>query len=338
MTILRTPGPRDIEKPDQGGVQETLRPGDAIGSFAGYLRRAKAFSAGLTAQIFGENGPDADMITSLHLTKFLDAHVKVTVWMIKDGAGKPMGRDGTYPKITEFVGIIKRPLASNSGQVAQFFGGNGANADAINVLNQSCYQDALVHIEMHHADVGQTASDVETSGEPDDGILRSAGKMTPVERDGHRKTQKKAAEAIEILRLSGFFRHENVLGALGRDDEHGSWMSSQLCCHPGQSACDGGAVSGFLIPGGRRYRRIPLCQTHLEQWLDGTASTPDGSSPLAFAESQSITYTQRWAMDALNRALGVADGRIPTPGTIYAWAADKKVHTMIPSTFRAYLV
>jgi len=318
-------------------ASDVLRAGDPIGSFTGYMRRAKSYSAGLTAQIFGENGADADVITTLHLTRFLDANVKVTVWMIKDSNGKLMGKDGVYPKITEFVGVIKRPLASNSGQVAQFFGANGPNADAINVMNQSVYQDALVFVEMHHAEQGQTVLDIPTEN-PDESINVSAKRMTNREIEEAKKNQKKAHEGIEILKLSGFFRNDSVLSVLGSVNDYSHWLASQCCCHPGDKPCDDVPVSSWAVPGGKRYSGIPLCAKHQEEWDSGNTEIMGGSvSPLSFASSQVVSFNQRWAIDALRIKTGVAEGRIPSPGTIFAWAADKKLNNIIPSSFRALM-
>ena len=144
----KTPSAQHVEAPN---AESPLRTGDALGSFVGYLRRPKSSAAGLTAQFFGENGDDADVIAALHLTRFLDQPTKVTVWMLKDRNGRSMKKNGEWPKLTEFVGTIRRPMPSQNGQVAQFFGENGPNSDAVSTLAQTSCLDALVFVEMHQA-------------------------------------------------------------------------------------------------------------------------------------------------------------------------------------------
>lgn len=322
--------------PAPEGSEASLRPGDPLGSFVGYLRRPKSSSTGLVAQFFGENGPDADVIAALHLTQFLDANVKVTVWMMKDRQGRVMKKDGEYIKLTEFIAVIRRPVPSNLGQVAQFFGENGPNSDAINVLNQSSFLDALVYIEMHQAMAGMTTSDIQTVA-PSDELNEKASRMTPTEAQEFKKMQKRAQEAMRTLTLHGFFRQESVLAALGRDDEFQAWIASQPCCHPSDQPCDLHPVTPWSLPGGRRYQKIPLCHEHAALWESGNAVMPDGSGALGFAQTQTITMVQRWAVAALAKQLRIPSDRLPTPGAVYAWAVDKKLHNLMPPSFKAFL-
>ena len=322
--------------PDTQPSDPELRTGDPLGSFVGYLRRPKSSMAGLVAQFFGENGADADVIAALHLTRFLDANVKVTVWMMKDRVGRIMKRNGQYTKLTEFIATIKRPLPNNNGQVAQFFGENGANSDAINVLNQSQYLDALVFVEMHQAETGMTVADLVTDT-PDAELDVHGQRMTPTEAQDFKKLQKRSQEAMNILRTSGFFRNESVLAVLGREQDFEAWTQAQLCCHPGSAPCDGHPVVPWAVPGVLRHKVIPLCAEHVAQWTDGTAETADGSNPLSFAIAQRLTNVQRWAMFALNKALNIPPDRMPTAGAVFAWAVDKKLHTLIPASFKAFL-
>ena len=174
--------------------------GESIGSFFGFLRRARANKHGLVAQVFGENGPDADFITVLHLTRYLDAPVKVSVWMVKDRNGKLFDGEGQrQPLLTEFIGRVRRPLASDMGQVAQFFGENGPNADAVNKLNESRYQDALVLVELQKATPGMAASDIATSA-PNERLEEGKGRLTSEEETQLKRQQKRADQAMTALR------------------------------------------------------------------------------------------------------------------------------------------
>lgn len=316
--------------------QDILQPGDPLGSFVGYLRRPKSLSAGLLAQFFGENGTDADVITALHLTKFLDTHVKVTVWMMKDRYGKIMKKNGEYQKLTEFIATVKRPQPSNHGQTALFFGENGSNADAINILNQSNFLDALVYVEMHQAVPGMSVHDV-PNATPQQDIEQHAHRMTPTEAGEFKKLQKRSEQALQVLTLSGFFRQDTVLSVLGRETEYDAWLESQVCCHPGNKPCDKHPVHAWKIPGGRRYTSLPLCFEHKEMWETGVVEMNDGSTMETFSRTQSITYLQRWATQALSKTLRVPQGSIPTPNAIMTWATQHKLASFIPNTFKTFL-
>lgn len=326
----------DKSVPATQASDDILQVGDSLGSFSGYLRRSKATSAGLIAQFFGENGQDADVISALHLTRFLDAHVKVTVWMIKDRIGRSMKTANGHQKLTEFIGIIRRPQPNNMGQVAQFFGPNGPNADAINILNQSEYLDALVYVEMHQAIAGMTAQDVLTNT-PTAELEENSTRMTSTEQVEFKKAQKRAQEGIRMLEASGFFRNETVLAVLGKETDYAQWLSTQECCHPGDQPCPNQPVVAWSVPGARRWVGIPLCVDHVEIWDAGTTQLPDGSSPLAFAQTQNIYYRQRWARSALNKQLRVPQEHLPTPGAIFTWATDQKLNHLIPSAFKSLI-
>lgn len=316
--------------------ETSLKVGDSLGAFAGYLRRPKSSATGLTAQIFGENGDDADVIAALHLSRFLDAHVKITIWMMKNRVGKITKVNGEYIKLTEFVGKIRRPLPSNFGQTAQFFGENGPNADAINILNKSDYLDALVFVEMHQALPGMTSKDIDT-GIPDN-LDEHSSKMTTTQKEEFKKMQKKAEEGIRMLETSGFFRNERVLSVLGKETDYKQWLSTQNCCHPGREACTNDHVFGWKVPDVKRNSFLPLCSKHMEEWENGVVELPDGGSSLSFAQTQSIFYLQRWAKYELHKKLNVPANSLPTPGVILTFCIDNNLQSLIPSSFKALIV
>ena len=91
---------------DESG--EFIPAGTMLGAFAGYLRRPKSSSQGLTAQVFGENGADADTICALPLPRIQDWLVKVAVWGLKDKDGRRLRDDqGKNPLLTEFIAMVK---------------------------------------------------------------------------------------------------------------------------------------------------------------------------------------------------------------------------------------
>lgn len=314
--------------------------GDVIGSFLGFLRRAKSTKHGLTAQIFGENGNDADFITALHLTRYLDAAVKVSIWMVKDKNGKMSTDKGKHPLICEFIGRIRRPMASDMGQTAQFFGENGPNSDAVNTLNESRYLDALVLVEIQKATPGLAAGDISTTA-PADELERGKERLTAEEETQLKRHQKRADQAITSLRQNGFFRNEAVLRALGTGDDYREWLCSQNCCHPqpGVGVCNQGPVVPMDVINGRMkmFSQVPMCVDHREQWMSEAPPEIGSQGGQAFLASQSMVYIQRWAQEALRKKLKVPAGYLPSPSLIFGWAAEHQLRGMLPSSFTHFL-
>lgn len=320
----------------EDGSGEFIAAGTALGAFAGYLRRPKPSGQGLTAQMFGENGPDADTICALHLTRFQDCLVKVSVWGLKDKDGRRMrGEDGSNPLLAEFIATVKRPAPSMHGQTALFFGENGPNSDAISVFNQTRYLDSLVYVEITKADPGQIPADIKAST-PEKALTEYANRLTPAEQQAIKQQQRKAAEAIKLLRVAQFFQSESIWSLLGTQQNYTQWIEHQACCHPGNVTCDNSPVEAYKIPGGRSYQVVPLCREHAALW-DRGEGTAGAQKPLAFLQTRHLSLIQRWAEERLREVLKVPKGYDPTPSAIYDWAIERRVTQMIPHSFNALL-
>lgn len=235
--------------------------GDTIGVFVGSIRRTKYSNYGLTTQIFGENGENADYITALHLTKFLNVFVKVSIWGIKTSEGVSMkDKEGKYPQITSFIAKIKRPRPSDTGQTALFFAENGENADQANILNESKYVDALVSVQIQLADENVKIKDIETDIPLDD--LENAGdKLSEKERIKLEKERKNDMEAEDLLLKTGFFLIESVYKTIGSDNDYKKWTLTQPCCFNDQN-CDNSELKAYQVLMGQPYKYIPLCKKH----------------------------------------------------------------------------
>lgn len=317
-----------------GGPLDGYAVGDHIGGFSGYLRRPKSTSAGLQAMIFGENGQDADFIAVLHLSHYQDLPVKVSVWMIKDKDGRLMSVNGKFPLLAEFVASVRRPAASTAGQTAQFFGKNGPNADAINVLNKSEFLDAFVYVEMQLADEEKEAKEIATPDPSQDLRQEAATRLVPAEAKELKKQQRRAEEATRILQVSGFFRDLGLWTSLGTETDYQAWLETQACCHPGQQPCDHRPVVAFPIPGAaaKRYNFVGLCAEHAAHWEAGDSGV---NNPIAFLQSRQVALTQAWARDALRRAIDVPEGYELVPQKVHAWAMDKRI--TLPPAYLTFL-
>lgn len=326
---------RAVPQPEQR-QEEVMPAGTVVGAFAGYLRRPKPTRQGLTAMFFGENGPDADTICALHLTRFQDALVKVAVWGVKDKDGILFkSEDGKPPLLTEFIASIRRPDPSMHGQTAMFFGVNGPNADAISILNQSRLLDSLVFVEITKADPGMTPADIRIQT-PEEALAEQMNRRTPAEMKEIEKQQKRAAEAIRLLRLAQFFQSEVIWHKLGTETQFQEWITQQVCCHPGTTPCNNTPVEAFHIPGARGYHKVPLCREHLPLWSRGEAQA-GAQQPLAFLETRHTSLIQRWAEIRLREAMNIPAGYDPTPQAIYDWAIINQVANLIPRSFMALL-
>lgn len=315
--------------------------GDTIGSFYGFLRRAKATKQGLTAQVFGENGNDADFITTLHLTRYLDACVKVSVWMVKDASGKLFNENGKNPLLSEFIGTIKRPLPSDAGQTAQFFGINGINADSINQLNESRYQDALVLVEIQKATPGMMADEIKTLT-PEEELESGKGRLTEQEESKLKKQQKKAESALALLRQVRFFENSQVLSAIGTQSQYTKWISSQPCCHPmevGVGSCQNGPCTPFEVHGSKTKAMsfVPFCSEHIQIWQSEVLPELGSAGPHNFLKTQNRIYVQRWAQETLCRVLNVPIGYLPSPSLIYNWVLENRLQSALPVEFKMFI-
>lgn len=326
------------------GTDESLAEfqiGETLGSFMGFLRRAKPSKQGLTAQIFGENGTDADFISVLHLTRFLDAPMKVSVWLVKDSKGRMFDQEGRQqPLLAEFIACNRRPTASEMGQTAMFFGENGPNADAINKLNESRYLDSLVLVELQKAAPGMAAVDIRTQT-PSEELEAGKARLTGEEEATLKRQQKRADEAMTELRRAGFFTNETVLRALGSEADYRQWLASQTCCTPEEShqICQRGPVQAFPVTNlrMRQFSLVPMCLHHKQDWESETPPVVGAKGGSAFLIQETHKFAARWAQERLRKALNVPDGFLPSPGLVFAWAAEHQLRAHLPPVFTHFL-
>lgn len=313
--------------------EEDFEIGDSIGGFSGYNRRPNSSSTGLTASFFGENGKNADIISVLHLTKYLDLPVKVTVWLIKDNTGRLIKKNGNYIKITEFIASIRRPKASMGGQTAQFFGANGVNSDAVNALNKTEYMDALVYIEMQKADANMLAEQIKTV-DPISDIEKESKKLTEAELKELKVLQRKAGDANKILTMNGFYNNPDVHKVIGTAEDYKNWVRTQPCCSPGSRSCPNTPVLafGFAESISDKYNFIPLCREHAEEWENGV-EIKGVISLVSFGRNRKKALLAEWTKETIRALLGVPKGSEIPPKRLYNWALENNLQKTIPTTY-----
>lgn len=313
----------------QAPAEESLQ----IGAFSGYNRRPMPDRSGMMAQIYGENGPDADVISALSLTKFQDADVYVRVHLIKDSHGQIMKANGAFPTIASFRGKIQRPKPLRDGMVAHIFAPNGVDADQVNAMGLSKYLDAFVFVEILKPEaapsesVDPSANDAslpEQSAELDE----LAGHLTPFERKALQKRSRAYAESNRLLKMSGFLRNAAVWAKLGTELDYQEWISKAPCCASGDAPCRRHAEP-FKIPLEGRYMLVPFCSEHAQEARAG--DLPGGS---AFLRLRREMLIQEWAWEHLKKAVGVPIGmEEPDPHRVAIWARDNGLGASLPANY-----
>ena len=199
--------------------QTTLKTDEQLGAFTGYIRRPTPTNAGMTAQIFGENGNDADTILALSLSKYQNAEVFVNIYLIKDASGQIMKKDGVYPLISSFLGFVRRSMPKNEGMIAQFFSPNGSYADEVSKLSKSDYLDCLVFVDVRGnlAVNKQQELQIENIKDIDTNYISTMTKLEKKEVEKREKTYKKMNEHLQF---SEFLQRKDVLIALGNEWRH----------------------------------------------------------------------------------------------------------------------
>lgn len=304
-----------------------------IGAFSGYNRRPLPTLTGMTAQFYGENGDDADMISALSLTKFLDAEVHADIYLIKDSNGRVMKDpvSGSYPKIASFPAKIQRPKPQRDGMIAQFFAFNGDASDQVNQLGLTKYLDAFVYVDIlrsqpAHAEASLPASSPGKEKEMDE----LSSQLTPAERKTLSKKQKAFHEANRLLKLSGFLSQPAVWSALGSEADFEAWIAKIPCCAPGDAPCKSHGAP-FKIPAEshQRYLWIPLCKEHAS--IAESGALPGG---LPFMKMRQKVLIQDWAWELLKEAVGMhPEIDEPDPQLVMGWALEHKLTPYIPPNY-----
>ena len=308
---------------------------EQVGAFSGYIRRPQPTISGMIAQFFGENGQDADIITALSLTRYQDALVYINVFLIKDPSGKNMKQDGHYPKIASFFGLVRRPTPNKTGMIAQFFAGNGRDADAVNSLGMSQYQDCLVYVNINGVkDKNSFDTDKSTKVEVDVVIDDDfVNKVTLQEKKDYHKKEKSFKKNNEILKLSGFLKQTDILYALGSEQDYCNWLVEQgKCAFPvSGSKCQKEPVNVLkiekLLPS---FNFLQFCDEHYEIVKNDYESIPNG---IKYLEIKQIMLMQEWAWDRIVEKFSLTGNEEPDPLKIIEWSNAVGLSKYLPQKY-----
>lgn len=304
---------------------------DRLGAFSGYIFRPKPTQAGMTAQIFGENGQDSDTISALSLHKFQNIEVYVKVYMIKDPIGRLMKKDGKYPIIAQFNGFVNRPTPQKSGMMAQFFATNGTDANAVVDLGKSEFQDALVYVDIRS---NQSINDLEKIELENTNIINEnyATRITRQQREHYQKREKEYRKMNDKLDMSSFFMRPEVLYAVGTPEDFATWLTEyRNCAFPLHNGHCMNVGQSLLVPQlDGKYNYLPMCSEHGPK-LDEAQYFHENNSYYTFKHQLLL---KEWILFFFKKNFSIDGNSEPEPNRIIEWAAGNNLNKYMPTDYK----
>lgn len=315
-------------------INQFIDTDEQIGAFSGYIKRSQPTIAGMVAQFFGENGEDADTILALSLTKFLDAQVYVSIRIIKDSLGNVMKKNGEFPEIANFIGVVRRAVPSRNGMTAQFFAPNGEDADAVNDLNKSFYQDCLVYIDVRGKLAKYKTRPIEHQISVHQTIDNSyLNKATEYQKKEYSKKEKTFKKLNDTLKLSGFLRNTDVLFNLGNESEYEDWLMTKGCSFPFvDSVCHNEPIQLLSVKGiMSHFNPIPFCEEHILEVEKDYNILPSG---VKFLEMKQQLLIQDWAWHLMKQKFSLTGNEEPDVEKVISWSSEKGLQRLLPNTYK----
>lgn len=309
------------------GIQQTNKvpqnSTEKVGAFSGYIRRPKMHHTGITAQIFGENGEDADIILALSLSHFQDSRVFINIYLIKNADGVSLKDNGKYPNIASFEGFIRRSNPTREGMVAQLFAANGDNADQVAELSKSNYQDCLVFVDIRGPFAATTKPLLESENniEIDQNYSK---KITKKQKEDYQKKEKAYKKMNDQLYFSGLLVKAEVLGLLGEPIQFKQWLEKNQHCgiHMEDVAHCLNSAEAILVPGlPVPFNYYPVCSKHKEQILDDNLFDKNKF----YYQIKHHNLQQSWAQQRLKELFSIDGDSEPNPTLVLEWLHSKNV-------------
>ena len=307
---------------------------EQLGAFSGYIRRPKPTQAGMIAQVFGENGDDADTILALSLTKFQDTQVFVHIYLIKDANGKIMKENDQYPLISKFLGVVRRSVPKKDGMIAEFFAPNGPYADEVANLCKSEYQDCLVFVDVRGMkSLAEQESKIQQ--ENNETITKTyLTKVTKSEKSEFQRKEKQFKKMNELLDRSDFFFRSEALCGLGTATDFQNWLLEYNTCVIEQdNPCTNDATILEIDALAKPFNYLPICIEHQDLFKNP-----------AYFEEHKIYYEikhkillRNWAQQKLKEQFSYDKKSEPDPTKILEWAASKKLTHFLPKNYKSVI-
>jgi hypothetical protein len=313
------------------GQQQIIKTDEQLGAFTGYIRRPTPATTGMTAQIFGENGDDADTILALSLTKYQEAQVFVNIYLIKNSDGKIMKENEEYPLISSFLGYVKRSLPKKEGMIAQFFAPNGEYADEVSKLSKSDYQDCLVFVDVRGNLAANNIAQIKQDNIKDIDS-NYINKMTKNEKQDLEKKEKQFKKMNEQLEFGEFLNRIEVLSSLGSGADFKEWLQiHHLCSHHQDKQCmnesDIVELNGLIKP----FNYLPVCHEHEVNLLN----EEHFEQYKKYYEMKQLILIKEWALHILKKKFSHNENSEPDPRKIIEWAASRNLSRYLPHKYNA---
>lgn len=307
---------------------------EQMGVFSGYIRRPIPNQNGMIAQIFGENGDDADTILALSLSKYQDVQVFVNIHLVKDPNGRIMKQGDEYPLISSFVGFVRRSMPKKDGMIAQFFSPNGEHADSVSLLSKSEYLDCLVYVDVRGSLASQNPDKVKEENMAQ--IEQNyADKVTKQQKIEIGKKEKQFIKMNEQIHFSEFLYKVEVLSALGNGLEFKQWLEeTQTCTYDGEKNCMNPCSSVVTIPElFKPFNYLPACELHSHEMLNSEHFEAHRN----YYEMKHRFLTKQWAFGIMKAKFSFDGKSEPDPAKVIDWAASKNIKKYLPSKYQAVL-
>lgn len=322
---------------------------NSIGSFAAYIRRPKPMNTGYIATFFGDNGQDADVITTLSLTQYLNMDVAVNVYLIKDSIGVDMRNPDTnrYPIISSFIGKIQRSKPSDLGMTAQIFAPNGNDSDQVNILGGTAYLDSLVLVDLRGKKTSSNPNIYDNDESIQEDILKNhAWKVSEKEKQDYIAKVKKFQKINLELHDSNLFLNEKLMDTISDFDEKYTYknfiLNESVCCykHIGKSCEERKGLKQVYINEAshlsKKYSFLPFCSEHLplienSETLTINYDVVDGKR--AYIEMKNIIEVKKWVWNFFIKEFSLTGHEEPDSVKMLVWLSENGFQDDLPVKF-----
>lgn len=315
------------------GIQTPKDTDEQMGAFSGYIRRPIPTVSGMTAQVFGENGEDADTILALSLSKYQDAQVFVNIYLVKDSLGRLMKQGEKYPIISSFQGFVRRSMPKKDGMIAQFFAPNGEHADSVSELSKSDYQDCLVFVDVRGSKSIKNNNKIQQENHSYIDSQYSE-KITILQKQEYAKKEKAFKKMNELLEFSNFITKIEVMTSIGNSKLFKNWLiNTQTCSHLQEKPCllQSNIISiDFLL---KPFNYLPVCEEHFSD-LNNPQHLEENK---LYYEMKHKLLLKQWVWQEFKKHFSFDGLSEPDPNKIIEWAASKNLSQYLPSKYQPIL-
>lgn len=324
---------------DQGKNESLLDEyeiGDDLGYFCAYIQPSKSSTKGEMARFYAENGDNADRISELSKTKFVNQPVKVSVFLLKDKDGQIIRNEkGKAIHITSFLSRIIRPDPTDLGMTAKFMAENGKNSDAVTKLNLSEYKGAWVYVLLQMADNRTLIEEIETVVS-DENIENESKNLTIKEKEILKAEQDIAKQGEQILDYNRFFNNPKVLAKIGNVEAFKLFLETQRCVFPNAEGDPISKENGIATKYVSRfptnlYCYVPISEEFQERFKESQFEVVD---PQDYLDDMNFFLLKRWAKNTLKERLQVPQDFYIPPTLLLSWAIKEGLANEIPMQYK----